>query len=306
MKRSYPFVVTLLALATVVACAPTGENESLFLYGNLLVGRKTQCVAKAGGGASVEQRSMGIVDLLMAKRYLLFPIIANQLQPSSVATGITPTELGLEANNITIKGFWVEYQLEGLKGPHPDYVDANGETPESTDLPKQWCPAAGTVPVNMMAPSIFEVIPPPIMQVLDADKAFDEWGSAGMMTVTVVLEGFLGDGTLVHSPEYHFPITVCRGCLLQYDQQPQNCCSYAFEPANYPCFPGQDDGYSCLTACWELDMTPNSDRAKLKKAMVAGYIDNLNVKWDELEPLLPEGFIKDKLNNELDPAYESD
>jgi hypothetical protein len=287
MKRSYPLVVVLLIAGIVGACAPTGENEAIFIYGNLLVDKKTQCQAKPGGGANVVQRSLGTLDLLMAKRYLFFPIIANQLQPSAVATGVSTQELALEANNISVKGFWVSYAIEGLKGPY----DAETEDAK-TVLEQHWAPASGTVPANSLGPSLIELLPPPVIQALDKDKAFDDWGSAGIMTVTIVLEGMLGDGTLVHSTEYHFPLVICRGCLTQYEVPPDECWRENFEPTNYPCFPGQDDGYSCLTACYELDLAYNSDRAMLKKAMVVGYTDTLGgLDIEDLEPYLPEGFI---------------
>jgi hypothetical protein len=180
---------------------------------------------------------------------------------------------------MVVKGAWVTYEMDGLLG---DYEDG-----EPTVLAKQWLPTSGAVqPLTYLTLKI-EAVPPPIALKLDRDIAFDPLGSAGTLTLGVSLEVTLGDGSVLQTEPFYYPITVCRGCLTSYEAKPTRCCDWLIAPDFFPCFPGQDERYSCLTGCW-LIWRDRVDRYAEKMAMLEGFITNLGVDLTTLA--LPEDF----------------
>jgi hypothetical protein len=280
-------IVTKLLLVFAVvgmlgACAPDGDPETLMIFTNVMVGTKTQCQIKPGGGASVESRQLGVLDLLVANRYFVFPLVYNGLTAVEEATGVTAESMNLESHTVTLQGAWVTYEIDGLVGPY----DSPG-TPAK--LEKQWVPAVGSLLPENYGTVGLEAVPPPIGMLLDQDAAFNQLGSGGYLIISVQLEGTMADGTVVHSTEFHYPVIVCRGCLTTYEVPPDQCYKYPIQPDEYPCFPGQDERYSCMTGCWINDRD-RPDRYAEKMAMISGFIMDLNVDLNTLE--LPPGFVE--------------
>lgn len=279
--KGLSWLIGLIVIAGLSACAPDGDLESIMVFSNIAVSKKTQCIAETGGGATSEPRPIGTMDLLVANHYWLFPMVYNGLAPTQTTVELSPTEMSLDAHVVTIRGAWVTYHIEGLQG--------NWETGEDTVLPKQWVPTSGSVLPLGFGTMVIEAVPPPIARALDNDTAFDATGSAGYLIVGVTLEGSLGDGSVVHTEPFYFPITVCRGCLVSYGVRPDECCDFLATPEFFPCFPGQDERYSCLTACW-LTMFDRVDRYAQKMALIEGYVSSLAVNLDEIE--LPDDFLE--------------
>jgi hypothetical protein len=277
-------IVLFFAIVTcwgVASCAPEGDPETAIVFANMAVGEKTQCVAPASGGSSVETRPVGVLDLLLANRYKMFPIVFNGLSSVETTLGVGVKTLALEGHILTFKGAWISYSIDGLLGQYEDGA--------ATKLPKQFIPTTGAVEPEKFGIVEIEVVPPPIVQLLDKDMAFDQLGTGGYMIATVVLEGQLSDGTMVHTPEFHYPITVCRGCLTSYEVIEERCCLFEDAPAMFPCFPGQDSRYSCLLGCW-LTYRDRPDRYAEKMAMLNGYIKSLNVDLTEVP--MPDWFLE--------------
>jgi len=183
---------------------------------------------------------------MTANYYLMFPVVENGMDTGVKTTGMEAGEAHLEANIINLKGAWVSYELDGLLGPWY----CQGEDDCETHLPdKVWIPTSGSIKPKEQGSATIDVIPPNVGVMLDNDAAFDRMYTGGIMTATVTLVGRMGDGTDVTSPEFLFPIRLCRGCLIGYDVAPWECCYFKEEPDYYPCFPGQDDGYSCQIGC---------------------------------------------------------
>ena len=235
--------VVLLALST--GCAQSGDSTSFFVGGNTVVNRKTLCVAKASGGAK-EFNAIGKMDLMATNHYWMFPVMMNGMDPLETTTGLSSTEGHLETNTITLKGAWVSYDIDGLQGPWY----CQGEDVCETDLPDDvWVPATGVVEPMESLPTFLEAIPPTVGRMLDDDVAFDPVYSGGMLTVTITLVARMADGSDIESPEFQFPIIVCRNCLTGYDVAEWMCCARETTPSAVPCFPGQDEGYSCIVGC---------------------------------------------------------
>lgn len=278
--KKLPWLIGLLVTAWLNACAPDGDLESIMVFSNVAVSKKTQCIAETGGGASSETRPIGVLDLMASNHYWMFPMMYNGLTTTQNTVELTPAEISLDSHTIAVRGAWVTYQIDGLLG-HWD-----GDT--ETVLEKQWVPTSGSIlPLAFMTFQI-EAVPPPIALALDNDIAFDTLGSAGTLTLGVTIEGTLGDGTVVHTQPFYYPITVCRGCLTTYDVRPSLCCNKLIEPDFHPCFPGQDERYSCQIGCW-LVYRDQVTRYAQKMAMFEGYTNSLA---DDLDTLpLPDEFL---------------
>jgi hypothetical protein len=274
------WLATLPLLAMVCACAPDGNLESMMVFSNTLVSKKTQCIAETGGGATTEAQQLGVLDLMVANHYWMYPMIFNGLSSSQETLGLSPAQMALDAHTISIKGAWVTYEIDGLEGSYLDGAE--------TTLTKQWLPTSGSVLPEAFQTVKLEAVPPTIVNALDKDKAFDRIGSAGYLTLTLKFEGVMADGTVVHSDDFHYAITVCRGCLTTYEVAPQDCCKFEASPEFFPCFPGQDERYSCLSGCFLVDRD-RPDRYAQKMALFAGFTKSLEVDLTSLE--LPEWFL---------------
>ena len=277
-NKGLSWLIGLSLVAGLSACAPDGNLESVMIFSNVSVSKKTQCIAETGGGATTETRPIGVLDLMVANHYWMYPMIYNGLDTTLNTTEASPKEMSADAHVVTVRGAWVTYEIDGLKGQYD-----GGETV----LPKQWLPTSGSVLPLAYATLKIEAVPPNIALALDRDLAFDPLGSAGYLNVGVTFEVSMGDGSVLHTETFYYPITVCRGCLTSYEAPPVRCCDWQIAPDFFPCFPGQDERYSCLTGCW-LIYRDRVDRFAQKMAMMEGYITNLSFVISTL--FFPEGF----------------
>ena len=294
--------IVLLALAGIMLVGCVAEDPTTFLIvGNQLINRKVQCVIKTGGGA-LEMQPIGTMDLLQTNQYFMFPVVKNQLTNIGATVGVDPAKLVLEAHNISVIGARVDYYMEGLEGPWNagETLPDGTVVPEKTKLPKNlWISTSGVVESDFQMPFKLEVVTPAVGQMLDQDKAFDHIYAAGILRAVVVLTGYLGDGTEVHSPEFHFPIKVCRGCLIGYDVPPEQCVT-DYVPAGYvPCFPGQDESTPC-TLIDELLWDPDFDRIQRKVGMLVKCVNSL----DEPVPEHCQPLVNMAFSDDLQPADE--
>lgn len=289
MKRTILLWTTLALVLS--GCLAEGDPETFYIISTRLINRTAQCQLRATSGTS-EVVPIGTMDLLQTNRYILFPVVKNGFLSVDNVTGLTEENLLAEPNNITITGAWVSYEIDGLQGSYlldedldadgiadilqldadqdgePDYVASDFQLPE-----KVFVPTSGFAETEDEVSVALEIIPPTVGMLLDMDKSFNKFYSGGILQTTVVLQAFMGDGTEIHSTEYHFPLRLCRGCLVFYDKEPQNCCQFDTEPDMIPCYPGQEEPSSCSVACMNLD---GVDRQELKQAMVRRELRDLS------------------------------
>ncbi|MBM4353106.1 MAG: hypothetical protein FJ109_04815 [Deltaproteobacteria bacterium] len=252
----------LLLLALLLpACAPDSLTGGLYIIAGQAVSPKTQCMAKAGGGAT-EIRSIGTLDLVLSHEYLFFPIVKNEMDALDQSTGQISESGYLNTNAINIKGAWITYSIKGLQGPY----DGNGKT----SLGETYVPTSGTVePDGGTTTIMLPVVPFWIGAELDRDKAFDTYLSGGYMTAAIKLEGELLDGTLVRSSTFHFPILLCRACLIGLIPDWAEGEDY-----NY-CAPGQDIPIDTVLAQFFVSSW-QPDRWQEKLALLQGQIRSLS------------------------------
>ncbi len=253
----------LMILALLLpACAPDSLTGGFYILAGQAVSPKTQCMAKAGGGAT-EIRSVGVMDLMMTSDYTFYPIVRNEMDPLEATTGQNSETGYLESNPINIKGAWVTYSIEGLQGPW----DGDGKS----KLPETFVPTSGTVDSDGGVTTVaIQVIPAWIGSVLDRDKAFDAYLAGGYMTLGIKLEGETLDGTTVRSSTFNFPVIVCRACLIGI------VLGGSEDDLEVPfCSPGQD--YP-IPGSWAIDLISmwQPERWDKKVAMLEGLIRSLD------------------------------
>lgn len=279
--------VFLWVAISMEACSPEGEANSLYVVGNQLVGKKTQCIAKATGG-TLDLNAMGVMDLTGTNTYWLFPMVINRWEELSKTTGLDSPQGYLNPHVVLIKGAWVSFKMDGLLGPYDATERGKDGLPlNPTDLSalgEVWVPTSGSVDPGTASPLKIMAVPPFVGNMLDKDIAFNKVYSGGILTVTVVIEGVQIDGSEVHSMPFHFPIMVCRQCLVVYDVPPERS-HLKSEPATaIPCFPGQDEPTSSTLAFRNLW---GVDRCEAKRAMILNWIQDLG-EWDSFLAQHPE------------------
>ena len=240
---------------------------------------------------SPDCQSNSIQRIPLTINKIIFWIIRHSEKPDRTCRHINlrnPRDI----HNITITGAWVSYRMDGLLGNYqletdadnngiPDILEVDSDEDGKPDLKesdlrlpsKAFVPTSGLLEAGGTVSVALEAVPPWVGNLLDMDRAFDKAYSGGMLLATVVIQGYMADGTEVRSSEYHFPIRVCRGCLVLYDAPPASCCNHSTAPTSVPCFPGQDEASSCSVACAVLEGT---DRADLKVLMVKREISDLS------------------------------
>lgn len=253
-----------------------------------MVNRAQQCAPQAAqGGAQQVFQTAGVLDLLQTNQYVGHMAVGSRLPDTATATGKQIEDLQIEVNEITITGAWITYRIDGLQGafngnePLDENDDGVPELEANLTVPESvYVPAAGFLANGSNAVVKFEVVSPLVGKALDADKAFDTLYSAGYLSAEIVLEGFMTDGTEVHSTPFTYPIKVCRGCLVAYDKDPSECCTFLSQPLVPPCFPGQDQASSCTVAC---DVLRGAIREDRKRAMLLGETDTLALPAEPTE-----------------------
>jgi len=266
----------------VSACVAE-DPGAIFIQGNQRVSRQQQCLPQAaqGGGQQVYQ-TLGVMDLLQTNQYLAYVVVGSRLPSIEGAVGKSEENLQIETNEVTITGAWLTYKIDNdlLRGPYfgNEGLDIDGDgtldLPGGLRIPESvYQPASSFIANAVNAVVAIELVPPSVGLALDVDMAFDPIMSAGYLSVEIVMEGYLTDGTKVHSTPYTFPIKVCRGCLVSYDITPDECCLNKSSPPYVPCYPGQDEASPCNIAC---DVTRHTVRGDKKMLMLRGEITSLS------------------------------
>lgn len=272
-------LIALFSVVAVSACVAE-DPGSMFIQGNQRITRQQQCAPQAAQGGSQQVfMTVGTMDLLQTDRYVAYMVVGSRLPNIATATGKENEDLQIEVNEITITGAWVTYRIDGLQGSFNGNVpvdsnndgvpelEANLSVPESVFVPTSAFLSNGNNAVVA-----FEVVSSPVGKALDADKAFDTLYAAGYLSAEIVLEGYMTDGTEVHSTPFTYPIKVCRGCLVSYNMDPPECCTFTEQATYVPCFPGQDEASPCTVAC---DVLRGTVRETEKRAMLLGETTTL-------------------------------
>lgn len=207
----------------------------------------------------------GTLDITLANRYVMFPTIQNQLQPSSEVK-IVPQGGGggavgdfrdtlNEGNAIVLEGATVSFTTP----PNVTFT-----------LPQNvFIPVSGTVQPTSVVTTALEVLSVEIGNIVRQAPEFFNGnafirGNVVTVLVSVKFSGRTSSGTEVESNEFTFPLDICAGCLVVYapgtlfldDDNSLTCdegkaslegdvTGAANTNITTPCFIGQDDPVDC-------------------------------------------------------------
>jgi len=266
-------LTAVFAIFAVSACVAE-DPGSMLIQGNQRITREQQCEPQpAQGGSQMVFLAMGVMDLLQTNHYQAHMVVASRLPTIETATGKEVEDLQIETNEITVTGAWLTYRVEGgtlgdaFFGDAGLDLDGDGELdlPGNLTLPESEFVTTSAFLANATnAVVVLELVTPAVGMALDVNTAFDHLYSAGLISVEIVLTGYLTDGTEVHSTPFTYPIKVCRGCLVAYNVNPEECCTFLDEPSYIPCFPGQDEASPCNIACNVISGSAVREEQKLR------------------------------------------
>jgi len=218
------------SLLLTPSCAD--NNSSLFIVGVIDISQSA-CIAKPDNTGPFQ--SNGILDTAFASGYTAALLVGNQLTQQG-----SREQLRTETSRVTLRG--AEVQLTTLDGK----AVAGSPGTFSTVGTGFVDPAAGDTP--SYATMFVNLIPP---------------GLTGLPAQVLAKIRVFGDtlgGTSITSSELDFPISVCDGCLVNYDTPdttqaagaPFMCATTTATSTQTtvaaPCVQGQDQSFSC-TLC---------------------------------------------------------
>ncbi len=224
------------ALAGLLSCSPMEEGGSVWVHGVIAVTQQDQCVARADART---MRLKGVMDTWMRNRFHMFLKIENYLLSTRAAFG----ELYGENHNVQVLGAHVSYE-------YPSGLDAATETVLSESY---YTPSVGFAEPEGMGVASVNAIPVDVGNALAVDTTARSTGFP--LLVKVRLESRLGDGTIVLSNEYYYPVDICFGCLYMIVTDD---CSDLGDAGDMrpPCLIGQDEGVDCrLFTLWGSDIS---------------------------------------------------
>jgi hypothetical protein len=232
-------LLALGAVALPLALAACGRVPGQFEILN------EQVPTSSGGGCAIPvnptvYQGQGTLDISIVRgdfetAYFMFPLIENNL-PKSVSNS------AVDPNEIQLSGFQVD--IAPLAGTEPpasiQSVFANAGVLAHYQVPWAGGISSGGGHLSAWA----EAFPVALAQQLLATGAV---GSSPSLTVELTLQamGTTTNGTHMTSDPFHFPVSVCAGCLVA-NQAP---CPYTVAPANAGngCNPAQDVPVDCCT-----------------------------------------------------------
>lgn len=233
MRRSttkYLLSVGLLSLGSVAlipSCAD--NNSSLFIVGVIDIGAST-CVAKPD--TTVVTLTAGVLDVAFASGYNAALLIGNQLTQRG-----SREQIRTETSRISLRG--AEVTVSTLDGKTLANFSSVGEG--FVDAQVGDVPSYGVMSVNMLPSAL---------------TGKDEIRSAHTVLAKIRVFGDTLGNASITSNEFDFPITICEGCLVQYDSRDATQTAYmcslpttTMQTAQAaPCRLGQDQPFSC-TSC---------------------------------------------------------
>lgn len=259
--KSSKWIIQIALLAGFGLCQLNCvANQTTFLIeGNALMA-EGNCAPAA---SSSDQRTLGYLDLAMARQYLFYPIVKNAL-PNALGPVGNPL-VDLPANDIIISGYKVEYKAPNLAVAYQR---------------KLLFPSLATVTAGSSLGLEIILVPRQVIDELRADPLFNNANLTAAQTRQIQTEmlvkfqffGRTRAGFTVTTEWYTFPIIVCRGCLASALKlsDGESCADTSTAPENElkPCEIGQDRPIDCRI-CRKLALT-QADQAYCDADIIPG------------------------------------
>jgi hypothetical protein len=179
-------VAMILCLIAVTGC---DEDSAFYIYQNQ--------VPKAGCIVTVDTeiyRAQGLLDVSLGVGYVLYPLIRNDL-PVKKATGSKSERP--EPNLLHLKEFRVQLDLGQVTSRY------------ANDLLRFSRPTSGTLLPGGKRASSVEVIPSDLVKQIEVPE-----GARPMIMAEVKAVAEDGDGDVLESIPFFYPISLCDGCLV--------------------------------------------------------------------------------------------
>jgi hypothetical protein len=200
----------------MIAPACVEDPGGLFVLQNQAL--DDTCVAQANRDGLY--RSRGVLDIALASRYFMHPLIENQLTSSldvkiaSASGGGAgdPADHRIEANLIALAGAEVSFQA-------PANITFGAQLSQGRLIP-----VSGSVVPLGLATTGLEVVSPEVGRVIRESLEFKSGrgefdyndGAIVPLLVGVRFTGTTAGGAEVGSNEFSFPLDICARCLLRY------------------------------------------------------------------------------------------
>ena len=214
---------SILAMGlTVFGCLGCQENESMVFVRGAMKLEAGTCEATADESATLLMN--GVVDRVFKSPYRMSLLVGNQL-----ASKGQKSRARTETSNVILEGAEVL-----VMNPRGGVVREKFTSPGIGYVPVGSGEGTGYGVMNIVA------IP------LNTDQEIEEIDGGYVIAEIKVFGKTLG-GQEVESGVYKFPITICKGCLIQF---PSNLmtgteCKASQEEETLPCVLGQDDPIKC-------------------------------------------------------------
>ncbi|MBH22869.1 MAG: hypothetical protein CMH57_00145 [Myxococcales bacterium] len=247
-KFKVPALGIVLAMLVLTGCVE--EEASVLVVGNERPGNTCELTANQAGPFL----SRGVMDISLTKRYVMAPVLLNQLGNSKDVRLATQSgdpmldDTQIEGNTIILDGANVSFTTN---------VPAL-ELALQSDL---FIPVGGTVFPSSTAAIGLEVISEALGRQIENTTLFDQRGTLVTILVNVTFTGRSTAGRDIESTEFSFPLDICSGCLLNYppgtlfpDDDGSQTCDVTKDPNNTGtanssfesvCIYGQDEAVDC-------------------------------------------------------------
>jgi len=187
------------------------------------------------GELSAVYRPEGTLDVKLVTDqatvgYALFPLLENDLPRPTTGQLVDGNRIALAAWSVSLEPLTGSATLQALFG------DQNASLVQY-NLPTSGSVASG----GGLTPSFVDAFPPDLARQVRATGEL-RTGDRFIVQATVHALGDRINGS-IQSDDFHFPITVCEGCLIG----TQGMCPFRSAPANpgNPCNPAQDQTVDC-------------------------------------------------------------
>ena len=152
--------------------------------------------------ATTVYNPMGQLDVAVGMGYMLYPLLENALTSSASGDGEP------ERNALTLKGFDVEIDLQGME-------NAGGMGSVDADKLKFWVPASGYLPPGGKLAGIIKVIPDWLADIMSRGPIKPQKPPGGWPVVYVIVTAVAAKtGSEVESSTFVYPIEICNECLV--------------------------------------------------------------------------------------------
>lgn len=268
-KLLFRLCLVTLCVGSGVACNPANPN-TLRIVGNAIAANKVGSLCYATDGAQL--RAAGTLDLAIAKEYPFYAQVENLLATTKTVSGLGAESLRGDVSTITIKSAIISVELNrGIStAKTPFYGDAatvltNGKKDK---LVTSWeVPASAVITASSSTIIPFTLIPAELTIGADwqarwrafakANASTNGYSYTQRATFKIAMQGTTGDGSVVLSEDFSYPVTLCWGCLLSVPApapstdaiDPYSACATFASTSEAPCSPGADDYVECGRYC---------------------------------------------------------